>query len=49
VRDDKFLELAVADQATCIITGDSDSLDLHTFRGIPIVARAQLIGLAAGA
>ena len=49
VRDDKFLDLAVAGQATCIITGDSDLLDLHPFRGIPIVTPAQFIGPAAGA
>ncbi|MGH8609458.1 MAG: putative toxin-antitoxin system toxin component, PIN family [Gammaproteobacteria bacterium] len=49
VRDDKFLELAVAGQAMCIITGDSDLLDLHPFRGIPIVTPAQFIGPVAGA
>lgn len=35
VRDYELLELAVAGQATCIITGDPDLLDLHPFRGIP--------------
>jgi predicted nucleic acid-binding protein len=49
VRDDKFLELAIAGQATCIITGDPDLLDLHRIRGIPIVTPAQFIGPAAGA
>jgi putative PIN family toxin of toxin-antitoxin system len=43
VRDNKFLELTVAGQATCIITGDSDLLDLHPFRGISIVTPAQFI------
>jgi uncharacterized protein len=49
VRDDKFLELAVAGQAACIVTSDSDLLDLHPFRAIPIVPPAQFIGPAAGA
>jgi putative PIN family toxin of toxin-antitoxin system len=44
VKDNKFLELAVAGQATCIITGDSDLLDLHPFRGISIVTPAQYSG-----
>jgi putative PIN family toxin of toxin-antitoxin system len=35
--DNKFLELAVSGNATCIISGDKDLLILHPFRGIPIV------------
>ncbi|CAN5843773.1 putative toxin-antitoxin system toxin component, PIN family [soil metagenome] len=46
VNDNKFLELAVAGQATCIITGDSDLLDLHPFRGISIVTPTQFIASA---
>jgi uncharacterized protein len=50
VRDNKFLDLARrTGQATRIITGDSDLLDLHPFRRIPIVTPAQFIGPAAGA
>ncbi|HZH96408.1 MAG TPA: putative toxin-antitoxin system toxin component, PIN family [Flavisolibacter sp.] len=36
-KDNKFLELAVAANASCIITGDADLLILHPFRGIPIL------------
>ena len=36
-KDDKFLELAVASKASCIISGDKDLLVLHPFRGIPIL------------
>jgi putative PIN family toxin of toxin-antitoxin system len=36
-KDNKFLELAVASNASCIITGDKDLLILHPFRGIPIL------------
>lgn len=36
-KDNKFLELAVSADASCIITGDKDLLVLHPFRGIPIV------------
>ena len=36
-KDDKFLELAVCANASCIITGDKDLLILHPFRNIPIL------------
>lgn len=36
-KDNKFLELAVASDAACIITGDKDLLVLHPFRGISIL------------
>ena len=36
-KDNKFLELALSGRATHIITGDSDLLVLHPFRGIAIV------------
>lgn len=36
-KDDKYLELAVAGEATCIVTGDRDLLILDPFRGIPIL------------
>lgn len=36
-KDDKFLELAISANASCIITGDKDLLTLHPFRGIPIL------------
>ena len=36
-KDNKFLELAVSGDASCIITGDKDLLALHPFRGIPIL------------
>ena len=35
--DDKFLELAVSETASCIVSGDSDLLQLDPFRGIPIM------------
>jgi putative PIN family toxin of toxin-antitoxin system len=37
-RDDKFLEVAVAGDAQVIVTADQDLLDLHPFRGIPILS-----------
>jgi putative PIN family toxin of toxin-antitoxin system len=36
-KDNKFLELAVSGKATHIISGDSDLLVLHPFRGIAIM------------
>ncbi|NBC82492.1 MAG: putative toxin-antitoxin system toxin component, PIN family [Bacteroidetes bacterium] len=37
IKDNMFLELAVAGKADLIITGDSDLLILHPFRGIPVI------------
>ena len=37
-KDDKFLELAVAGYAQCIVSGDPDLLELHPFRGIHILS-----------
>jgi len=42
-KDNKFLELAVASNALCIITGDKDLLILHPFRGIPILNAADFL------
>ena len=36
-RDDKFLEVAVHGRADLIVTGDTDLLALHPFRGIAIL------------
>lgn len=42
-KDDKFLDLAVSGQASCIVTGDKDLLVLHPFRGIPILTPRQFL------
>lgn len=36
-KDNQYLELAVSGNANCIVTGDSDLLDLHPFQTIPIL------------
>ena len=42
--DDKFLSLALAAGAACIITGDKKHLlPLHPFRGIPILSPADFL------
>jgi len=43
IRDNKFLELAVAASASCIITRDKDLLILHPFREIPILSAAEFL------
>lgn len=43
-KDDKFLELALAGNATCIITGDKDLLELHPFQNIPILTAKDFLG-----
>ena len=42
-NDNKFLELAISANASCIITGDKDLLILNPFRGIPILNAADFI------
>jgi putative PIN family toxin of toxin-antitoxin system len=42
-KDDKFLALASAIKADCIITGDKDLLVLHPFQGIPILASSDFL------
>ncbi len=41
--DDKFLSVAVAVGANCIITGDGKLQELHPFRGIPIMSPAEFL------
>jgi hypothetical protein len=36
-KDNKFLELAISSNTTCIISGDNDLLILHPFRGVKIL------------
>jgi putative PIN family toxin of toxin-antitoxin system len=46
-KDNKFLELAVDGRAAVVVTGDSDLLSLHPFRGIAIITpRAFLLRFA---
>ncbi len=42
-KDNKFLELAISIDASCIITGDKDLLILHPFREIPIVSAIDFL------
>ena len=41
--DNMILELAVASQASCIITGDPHLLTLHPFRNIPILSASDFL------
>lgn len=43
-KDNKFLELAIAANANCLVTGDSDLLVLNPFRNIPILNAADFLG-----
>ena len=42
-KDNKFLELALAGNATCMITGDKDLLILNPFRNIQIITPGNFI------
>jgi putative PIN family toxin of toxin-antitoxin system len=42
-RDDKFLEVAVHGSADLILTGDTDLLALHPFRGIAILTLGEYL------
>ncbi|MCB1742055.1 MAG: putative toxin-antitoxin system toxin component, PIN family [Gammaproteobacteria bacterium] len=41
--DDKLLETAIAGRADLLVTGDSDLLELHPFRGLSIVTPAAFM------
>lgn len=47
-KDDKFLELAVCGNASHLVTGDSDLLDLHPFREIEILSPAHFLNAVSG-
>jgi putative PIN family toxin of toxin-antitoxin system len=42
-KDDKFLALALAIQADCLVTGDKDLLVLHPFREIQILSPSDFL------
>ena len=42
-KDDKFLEAALATQTDCIVSGDTDLLDLITFEEIPILRPVEFL------
>lgn len=42
-RDNKFLDVALATQATCVVTGDADLLVLTPWRGTAVLTPAQFI------
>ncbi|MGB6042257.1 MAG: putative toxin-antitoxin system toxin component, PIN family [Pirellulales bacterium] len=44
-KDNKFLELGASGKATHIISGDSDLLVLHPFRGVTIVNPQSFLAL----
>jgi uncharacterized protein len=44
-KDDKYLELAVSGNATCIVSGDADLLVLNPFQDIPIVTVREFLEL----
>jgi putative PIN family toxin of toxin-antitoxin system len=47
-NDDKFLSLAVAGIADCIISGDGDLLDMVSYRGIQIYRATEFLKLFVG-
>lgn len=48
IKDDKFLEVAVAGQADFIVSGDEDLLVLNPFAGIPIVTPRDFLASLTG-
>jgi putative PIN family toxin of toxin-antitoxin system len=42
-KDDKFLEAALAARADCIVSGDTDLLDMSSFEEIPILRPAEFL------
>jgi putative PIN family toxin of toxin-antitoxin system len=48
VKDNKFLECALAGEADIILSGDDHLLRLHPWRGIPIITPAAYLMLRPG-
>ncbi len=46
-KDDKYLELAVAADATIIVSSDNDLLVMHPWRGIWILKPSEFVALSA--
>jgi putative PIN family toxin of toxin-antitoxin system len=44
-KDNKYLELALDAQATCILSGDKDLRVLHPYHGIPILTPREFLDL----
>ncbi|WP_327084612.1 putative toxin-antitoxin system toxin component, PIN family [Nostoc sp. PCC 7524] len=42
-KNDQFLEVAINGNATHIITGDKDLLELHPFQGVHIITATQFL------
>jgi uncharacterized protein len=42
-KDDKFLEVALNGRADVILTGDSDLLEMHPWRGIEILSPTRFL------
>jgi len=42
-KDDKFLEVAFAGNAECLVSGDLDLLSMNPYRSIPIVSPAEFL------
>lgn len=42
-KDNKFLEAALAGEADCVVSADTDSLDMISFRTIPILRPAEFM------
>jgi hypothetical protein len=42
-KDNKFLDVAVEVGAACIVSGDSDLLQLHPFLGIPVLSPSDFL------
>jgi predicted nucleic acid-binding protein len=46
LRDNKYLELALAGGAETIVSGDYDLLVLHSWRGVRILQPADYLALS---
>lgn len=44
-KDNKYLELAVSGEATCLVSGDADLLVLNPFRGIDVLTAQEFLDL----
>ncbi len=44
-KDDKFLDVALAGVADCLVSGDADVLSMNPYRSIPVVSPGEFLAI----
>ena len=44
-KDDKFLDIALAGDADCLVSGDLDLVSMNPYRSVPIITPAEFLAI----